>query len=116
VSPRRPASPPGGGSKRGRRASGTEPRKAHGVDPEARRRNLARLARIEGQVRGIARMVESDRYCVDVLDQIAAVEKALRAVSAELVKNHLRHCVRHALEDGGDDREVLDELAQVLTR
>jgi DNA-binding FrmR family transcriptional regulator len=91
-------------------------RKAHGVDPDARAKNLTRLRRIEGQVRGIARMVEEDRYCVDILDQVAAVEKALRAVSAELVKNHLRHCVKHALSGHGDADATLDELVQVLTR
>jgi DNA-binding FrmR family transcriptional regulator len=91
-------------------------RKAHGVTPEAKQKNLARLRRIEGQVRGIARMVEDDRYCVDILDQVAAVEKALRAVSAELVKNHLRHCVKHALAGHGDGDAVIDELVTVLTR
>jgi DNA-binding FrmR family transcriptional regulator len=91
-------------------------RKAHGVDPDARTRNLNRLRRIEGQVRGIAKMVEDDRYCIDVLDQVAAVEKALRAVSAELVKNHLRHCVRHALDGHGDPDAVIEELSDVLTR
>ena len=91
-------------------------RKAHGVDPDARARNLNRLRRIEGQVRGIAKMVEEDRYCVDVLDHVAAVEKALRAVSAELVKNHLRHCVRHALDGPGNPEAVIEELADVLTR
>lgn len=93
-----------------------QPRKAHGVDPEARTRNLNRLRRIEGQVRGIARMIEEDRYCIDVLDQVAAVEKALRAVSAELVKNHLRHCVRHALAGHGDPEAVIEELSDALTR
>jgi DNA-binding FrmR family transcriptional regulator len=76
----------------------------------------ARLSRIEGQVRGLRRMVEDDRYCIDILDQVAAVEKALRAVSAELVKNHLRHCVRHALDGHGHADDVLEELSAVLTR
>ncbi|HUQ04290.1 MAG TPA: metal-sensitive transcriptional regulator [Kofleriaceae bacterium] len=91
-------------------------RKAHGVDPDAKTRNLNRLRRIEGQVRGIAKMVEDDRYCIDILDQVAAVEKALRAVSAELVKNHLRHCVRHALDGHGSADAVIEELSDVLTR
>ncbi len=94
-------------------------RKAHGVDPDARARNLNRLRRIEGQVRGIARMIEDDRYCIDVLDQVSAVEKALRAVSAELVRNHLRHCVRHAMEGHGGEagmERVIEELGDVLTR
>lgn len=95
-------------------------KKAHGVDPEAKKKNLARLRRIEGQVRGIARMIHEDRYCVDVLDQVAAVEKALKAVSAALVKNHLEHCVRHALgghaHGAGNADEVIEELVQVMTR
>ncbi len=92
-------------------------RHAHGVEPATKQKNLARLRRIEGQVRGIARMVEDDRYCIEVLDQVAAVEKALRAVSAELVKHHLRHCVRHALATGGEAAEAtVEELVAVLTR
>lgn len=90
-------------------------KKSHGVDLEARDKNLKRLRRIEGQVRGIAGMVEDDRYCIDILDQVAAVEKALRAVSAELVKHHLRHCVKHALESG-DAEATIDELVTVLAR
>ena len=92
------------------------PRHAHGVDPAIKQKNLARLRRIEGQVRGLARMVEDDRYCIDILDQVAAVQKALRAVSAELVKNHLHHCVRHALAGHGDADATVDELVAVLTR
>ncbi|HVK76021.1 MAG TPA: metal-sensitive transcriptional regulator [Kofleriaceae bacterium] len=91
-------------------------RHAHGVDPAIKQKNLARLRRIEGQVRGLARMVEDDRYCIDILDQVAAVQKALRAVSAELVKNHLHHCVRHALAGDGDADATVDELVAVLTR
>ena len=95
-----------------------QPRRAHGVDPAIKQQNLARLRRIEGQVGGLARMVEDDRYCVDILDQIAAVQKALRAVSAELVRNHLHHCVRHALSGHGeaDADATVDELVKVLTR
>jgi DNA-binding FrmR family transcriptional regulator len=101
--------------KRPSRAAATT-RKAHGVDADAKVRNRNRLRRIEGQVRGIAKMVEDDRYCIDILHQVAAVEKALRAVSAELVGNHLRHCVRHALTGHGDADEVLAELRDVLVR
>jgi CsoR family transcriptional regulator, copper-sensing transcriptional repressor len=91
-------------------------KKAHGVDPDVKKQNLARLRRIEGQVRGIAKMVEDDRYCVDILDQVAAVEKALRAVSAGLVKNHLQHCVKHAMHDESKADAVIEELVTVLTR
>ncbi len=62
-----------------------------------------RLARIEGQVRGISRMIDEDRYCIDVLDQIAAVNKALQTVAVGLLHDHLGHCVTHAIEAGGPD-------------
>ncbi|MDP9007015.1 MAG: metal-sensitive transcriptional regulator, partial [Actinomycetota bacterium] len=62
---------------------------------------LKRLARIEGQVRGLQRMVEEDKYCIDVLTQVAAVNKALQSVAVGLLDQHLRHCVRDAV--GGDD-------------
>lgn len=62
---------------------------------------LKRLRRIEGQVRGLQRMVDEDKYCIDVLDQVAAVNKALRAVAVELLEDHLSHCVRDAVQEGG---------------
>lgn len=61
-----------------------------------------RLRRIEGQVRGIQRMVDDDTYCIDVLTQVAAVTKALQAVAIELLDEHLNHCVAEALQEGGD--------------
>ena len=61
-----------------------------------------RLRRIEGQVRGVQRMVDEDKYCIDVLDQISAVTKALQAVAISLLDDHLSHCVAEALTDGGD--------------
>ncbi|HMO86379.1 MAG TPA: metal-sensitive transcriptional regulator [Lacipirellulaceae bacterium] len=62
-------------------------------------------------------MVEEDRYCADILTQVAAVQKALKAVSRELVRNHLRHCVAHATHIGGDAaREVYDELVELMYR
>ena len=64
--------------------------------------HLKRLARIEGQVRGIARMVEDDKYCIDVLTQVSAATKALEAVALGLLEEHLRHCVARAAADGGD--------------
>ncbi len=66
---------------------------------------LKRLRRVEGQVRGIAEMVQSERYCIDVLDQIAAATKALQGVALLLVEDHLSHCVAHALAEGGADAE-----------
>jgi DNA-binding FrmR family transcriptional regulator len=62
-----------------------------------------RLRRIEGQVRGLQRMVDEDKYCIDVLDQISAVTKALQAVAIALLDDHLSHCVAQALTDGGED-------------
>jgi CsoR family transcriptional regulator, copper-sensing transcriptional repressor len=66
---------------------------------------LKRLRRIEGQVRGIAQMVEDDRYCIDVLTQVSAVTKALQSVSVGLFDDHLRHCVADAVTAGGPDAE-----------
>jgi DNA-binding FrmR family transcriptional regulator len=67
---------------------------------------LKRLRRIEGQVRGLQRMVDEDSYCVDVLTQISAVNRALQAVALELLDDHLSHCVAEALSRGGADAEV----------
>src|SRR5574338_1609908 len=72
-------------------------RKAVGVDPNIRDRNLKRLRRIEGQVRGLQKMVEEDRYCADILTQISSVHEALRAVGRELMRNHLKHCAATAI-------------------
>ncbi|MGI8662842.1 MAG: metal-sensitive transcriptional regulator [Acidimicrobiales bacterium] len=65
-----------------------------------------RLRRIEGQVRGLQRMVDEDKYCIDVLDQVAAVTKALQAVAIELLDDHLSHCVADALTAGGETAEA----------
>jgi DNA-binding FrmR family transcriptional regulator len=87
----------------------------HRADPEARARNLARLKRIEGQVRGVAQMVEDDRYCVDVLTQIAATQQALRAVGRELLRHHLKSCVAAAAAKGESALdEASDELIELL--
>ena len=95
------------------------PRKAHKVDAAGKHANLVRLKRIEGQVRGIHRMVDEERYCVDILAQLNAVDRALRSVSRELVKNHLRHCAARALSgESGDEEQgaFVDELVDVLSR
>ncbi len=65
---------------------------------------LRRLNRIEGQVKGIKRMVEEDTYCVDVMNQVSAVHEALRSVGKILMRNHLQHCVTDALRDGDEDK------------
>ena len=62
-----------------------------------------RLRRVEGQVRGLARMVEEDAYCIDVLTQVSAATKALQAVALALLEDHLNHCVTHAIETGGPE-------------
>jgi CsoR family transcriptional regulator, copper-sensing transcriptional repressor len=71
---------------------------------------LARLRRIEGQVRGLQRMVDEDTYCIDVLTQVAAVSKALQSVAVGLLDEHLHHCVADAVAAGGSDAE--DKLAE----
>jgi DNA-binding FrmR family transcriptional regulator len=75
---------------------------------------LKRLARIEGQVRGVSRMVEEERYCIDVLTQIGAIEAALDRVALGLIDDHTRHCVLAA--EGGERTEKVDELVAALGR
>ena len=90
-------------------------RKAHAVDGEIKERNQKRLRRIEGQVRGLQRMVEEDRYCPEIMVQIASVHEALRAVGHELMRNHLRHCVTQAVRAGGPAAEAsYDELLDLI--
>lgn len=90
-------------------------RKAAGVDPGIKASNLRRLRRIEGQVRGLQRMVEEDRYCADVLVQISSVNEALRAVARELMRNHLKHCATHAIRAGADEADTMyDELLELM--
>ncbi len=72
-----------------------------------------RLRRIEGQVRGIQRMVEEDQYCIDILTQVNSVVAALRAVGLGLLDDHVRHCVRESIERGGGDEKVEELLAAV---
>ena len=92
-----------------------EERKAHGVEPVIKDRNLKRLRRIEGQVRGLQRMVEEDRYCADILTQISSVHEALRSVARELVRNHLKHCATDAIRKGDDAaEEMYDELIDLM--
>ena len=79
---------------------------------------LKRLSRIEGQVRGLARMVEDDRYCIDIVTQIGAVRAALRRAEEEILRDHVAHCVEHAIKSGNkaDQREKVAELMDVLSR
>ncbi|HEX3552840.1 MAG TPA: metal-sensitive transcriptional regulator [Thermoanaerobaculia bacterium] len=90
-------------------------RRAAGVDPEIKDRNLKRLRRIEGQVRGLQKMIEDDRYCADVLTQISSVQEALRSVSRELMRNHLKHCATKAIKTGAEEAEgMYDELIELI--
>jgi DNA-binding FrmR family transcriptional regulator len=92
-----------------------EGRKAVHVDPEAKERNLKRLRRIEGQVRGLQKMVEDDRYCADVLTQISSVHEALRSVGRELMRNHLKHCAAGAIRAGEPEASAMyDELVDMM--
>jgi DNA-binding FrmR family transcriptional regulator len=77
-----------------------------------------RLSRIEGQVRGIARMVDDDRYCIDIVTQISAVRAALRRLEEEILRDHVAHCVENAIASGNraDQRRKIEELMQVVSR
>jgi CsoR family transcriptional regulator, copper-sensing transcriptional repressor len=91
-------------------------RKAAGVDPKIKAANLRRLRRIEGQIRGLARMVEEDRYCPDILVQISSVQEALRAVGRGLMRNHLQHCATEAIRKGSpaEAEATYDELMALI--
>ena len=95
-----------------------EGRKAAAVEPGIKDRNLKRLRRIEGQVRGLQKMVEEDRYCPDILTQISSVQEALRSVGRELMRNHLKHCATQAIRSGdGEAAEATyDELIEMIYR
>jgi DNA-binding FrmR family transcriptional regulator len=78
----------------------------------------ARLSRIEGQVRGIARMVEEERYCIDILNQMQAIKAALRKVEEEILKDHTAHCVAHAIQSGSvkEQTRKFTELVELFGR
>ena len=77
-----------------------------------------RLSRIEGQVRGLSKMVDDGRYCIDIVTQISAVRAALRRVEEEVLKDHVAHCVEHAITSGNkaDQRQKITELMEVIGR
>jgi DNA-binding FrmR family transcriptional regulator len=92
-------------------------RKAVHVDPAIKEGNLKRLRRIEGQVRGLQKMVDEDRYCADIMMQISSVQEALRAVGRELMRNHLRHCASTAIRSNDVDAEAMyNELVELMFR
>jgi CsoR family transcriptional regulator, copper-sensing transcriptional repressor len=85
---------------------------------EAKTACLKRLGRIEGQVRGLARMVEDERYCIDIVTQITAVRAALRRVEEGILKDHISHCVEHAIASGdqAEQRQKVAELMELMGR
>lgn len=88
----------------------------HGYTP-SKQAYLRRLKLVEGQVRGIARMVDEDQYCIDVLNQVAAATSALKSVSLELLKDHLEHCVAEAVRTDQDEaQQKFDEAIQAIKR
>ena len=92
-------------------------RKAVAVDPAIKERNLKRLRRLEGQIRGIQRMVDEERYCADVLTQVSAAQEALRAVGRELLRNHLTHCATHAIRsDDAQAGAMVDEILDLVAK
>ncbi len=96
-------------------ASEGDERKAVAVDQDSKARNLKRLRRIEGQIRGLQKMVEEERYCADILTQISSAHEALRAVGRELMRNHLKHCAASAIAAGGEQRDAMyDELVDMM--
>ncbi len=94
----------------------TGERTAVAVDPEIKASNLTRLRRIEGQIRGLQKMVEEDRYCADIMVQISSVQEALRAVGRVLMRNHLRHCAAEAIGHGTPEEAeaMYDELVDLM--
>lgn len=80
--------------------------------------HLKRLSKIEGQVRGLSRMVEDNRYCIDIVTQVSAVRAALRRVEEDILREHIAHCVEHAIASGDADeqRKKVQELMDVLAR
>jgi DNA-binding FrmR family transcriptional regulator len=94
---------------------GCDTRKAVAVDPAIKERNRKRLRRIEGQVRGLEKMVEEDRYCADIMVQLSSVQEALRAVGRELMRNHLKHCASAAIRSSDAEAEAMyDELVELM--
>jgi DNA-binding FrmR family transcriptional regulator len=93
-------------------------RHAVAVDPEIKSGVQTRLRRIEGQVRGLQKMVEEERYCTDVITQITSVQEALRGVGRELLRNHLKHCASAAIraDDPAAAEAVYDELIELMYR
>ena len=88
------------------------------MNQDAKSSQIKSLSRIEGQVRGLARMVEEDRYCIDIVTQIAAARAALARVEEQILREHIHHCVRHAMTSGNktEQENKIEELLAVLSR
>jgi DNA-binding FrmR family transcriptional regulator len=88
------------------------------MQDNAKRAAITRLRRVEGQIRGLVRMVEEDRYCIDVLTQVRAARAALRGVEDLVLNDHVAHCVEHAIASGdvADQRQKVSELLEVLSK
>ncbi len=103
--------------KKKKTSTSTTPRHSHGTDPDLKASNLNRLRRIEGQIRGLHQMVEDDRYCADIITQLAAVHKALRAVGRQVMHNHLKHCATHAIKSGDAEADAMyKELLDLMDK
>jgi len=91
-------------------------RKSVAVEPSIKEANLRRLRRIEGQIRGLHKMVEDERYCADIVIQLASVQEALRGVAKSLMRNHLHHCAARAIRKGTDQEAsaMYDELLDLI--
>ena len=95
----------------------SRPRHAKSVDAGVKAANLRRLRRIEGQIRGLQKMVEDDRYCPDIITQIASAQEALRGVGRQLLRNHLKHCATDAIKQGPAHADATyDELLDLVYR
>ena len=101
-----------------RRKGAARPEHAAAVDEDLKKDATVRLKRIEGQVRGIQRMVEEKRYCADILVQISAVHESLRAVAQLMLRNHLQHCATDAIRSTDPDRrsQMYDELVELFAK
>lgn len=88
------------------------------MQSDTKKQVRSRLSRIEGQVRGVARMVDEDRYCIDVITQVRAIRAALKRVEDEVLRDHVGHCVEHAISSGdkAEQREKVSELLDLLNR
>ncbi len=91
-------------------------RKAVAVEPDIKQSNLRRLRRIEGQIRGLQKMVDEERYCADIVIQVASIQEALRGVAKSLMRNHLHHCASEAIRKGTEKEAsaMYDELLDLI--